>query len=793
MSSIVCGGGHSIAICSNGDVYTWGINTYGQCGYTAQSPVPKKAEVPGKVKGGSAGLAHSFLLLENKSVCVTGWNSNGQLGVQNNFNLFKFTLITLSNINYISCGAVHTLVVLGDGNVYSTGGNSCGQLGLGHFNDTNTFSRVTGLSNISICRSGEEYSIAVSSKSIIYSFGLGNVGQLGYDEQVNNTPKAIPSMGSNLGTEYIACTKSTVLAVTRNFETYSWGIIPNYAEASSKASGPALLSILKSKRVKEIQCLRDTFLICTEYVTSSSYISKIPKDSIEAGKKYNINVNLIDSSSMFVLEPLDKIGVVSFNSSGEMSKGEVIQFFDNYTHIIQLNLIESGYHSVYVFCNGVQLQNSPFVYTVRHSEFKTAKGYVPSDNLVVNAGVGFLVLVKIYDRYGNLVLCDPGLKFSINIGGKCEVIDFEEGCYRVIVYCTELGKHVITLKSNGIVVPMTLEDYSDPEKITEVCTKDTIDAQVLPGIIDPCFCQVVGFKSEYVAGEAISFSIVCKDSYSNTTWHRSKPWEIDMSIAYSLEDSIDYCTTHAKCMSTKSCKVPIKISYESKVIFESCINIHPGPVCIPNTVIKGEGACNSFFTHPVTREFTLEFYDQYFNSCPADLAVESNLEYSIQKRDFFAYNISYSLQQPGKYHFFIYANSEKLEINIDIAKDPSLALKEKLDQDLIQQNKLKLLKEQQQIIETQNKKNFEDELKRKSELKLKEKAMQADAAKQKQLEDAEILRRQKIIERIKMQEITKKRGLDALKKLEEEKKKKEVKKWKRIGGGFVVPFDLEDI
>jgi hypothetical protein len=48
------------------------------------------------------------------------------------------------------------------------------------------------------------------------------------------------------------------------------------------------------------------------------------------------------------------------------------------------------------------------------------------------------------------------------------------------------------------------------------------------------------------------------------------------------------------------------------------------------------------------------------------------------------------------------------------------------------------------------------------------------------------------MERIKMQEVTKKRAGEALQKLEEEKKKREPKKWKRTGGGFVVPFTIED-
>lgn len=171
VNAVLCGGGHSIAICSTGDIYAWGINSYGQCGYSGNDQKIQKVIVPGKVKGGSAGLGHTFLLSDNGEVYASGWNSHGQLGIPNKDFLYQFTKIDIKSANYISCGAVHSLVVLTSGDVLSTGGNSCGQLGLGHFANVNIFTIVPGLKDISICCCGEEFSVAVSTRCQVYTFG----------------------------------------------------------------------------------------------------------------------------------------------------------------------------------------------------------------------------------------------------------------------------------------------------------------------------------------------------------------------------------------------------------------------------------------------------------------------------------------------------------------------------------------------------------------------------------------------------------------------------------------------
>lgn len=171
ITAVIAGGGHSLAIASNGDVFAWGINAYGQCGFSGTAKIPQQIRIQGKVRGGSAGLGHTALIMEDSYLYMSGWNSQGQLGQGNNLNFYEFTSTSIANANYVSCGAAHTLVVLKNGTVLAAGGNSCGQLGLGYFTDQNKFTLIDGLQDISLCRCGEEFSIAISSRSIVYTFG----------------------------------------------------------------------------------------------------------------------------------------------------------------------------------------------------------------------------------------------------------------------------------------------------------------------------------------------------------------------------------------------------------------------------------------------------------------------------------------------------------------------------------------------------------------------------------------------------------------------------------------------
>jgi len=86
---VACGGWHSLALTSDGDVYSWGWNESGQLGHSAEKlssvtphPFPidlGSADDP--VQAISAGSRHSVAVMKSGRVFSWGLNKFGQLGV----------------------------------------------------------------------------------------------------------------------------------------------------------------------------------------------------------------------------------------------------------------------------------------------------------------------------------------------------------------------------------------------------------------------------------------------------------------------------------------------------------------------------------------------------------------------------------------------------------------------------------------------------------------------------------------------------------------------------------------
>jgi DNA repair exonuclease SbcCD ATPase subunit len=197
----------------------------------------------------------------------------------------------------------------------------------------------------------------------------------------------------------------------------------------------------------------------------------------------------------------------------------------------------------------------------------------------------------------------------------------------------------------------------------------------------------------------------------------------------------------------------------------------------------------------------VEFFDGFFNpvqvqvkdlmlsSTAADFSMKNLNEYQIQ--------VSYSISNAGKYEFCfksIHATENSLfKFLISCEKDPSLVLQEQRESELERKRQeLQNLESLRQAQEEQSR--IEQEMRRRADLKKKQKEIEEQESKLKLQEESELKRREKLLTRIKQQETTKKRAFEALQKLEEENSKKshQHKQWKRTGGGFVVPFILEE-
>jgi alpha-tubulin suppressor-like RCC1 family protein len=206
VSAIGVGYAHSLAI-SNGFVYGWGDNSYGQLGSD-----PKTNEVIPVLIAGISNVTsvqgsweNSYALRSNNTVWAWGDNVLGELGIGTyEAASGPVQVAGLSNIISISASpsGTYCLALKNDGTVWAWGGNDgddydpsvCGQLGNGTCNSTNMPTMVVGLSNIVSISAGGIFAMALQNNGTVWAWGDNSAGELGdFGGSSTNTPVQIIS------------------------------------------------------------------------------------------------------------------------------------------------------------------------------------------------------------------------------------------------------------------------------------------------------------------------------------------------------------------------------------------------------------------------------------------------------------------------------------------------------------------------------------------------------------------------------------------------------------------------
>ncbi|KAJ8727556.1 hypothetical protein PYW07_001675 [Mythimna separata] len=185
---VSCGAYHSLALTNNGDLFSWGANSFGQCGLgtmTNKEMIPQQINsllgVP--IAMIACGSNHTFAL--SKSGAVFGWgkNTHGQLGLQDRENkCFPSHLKTLRNVKvcHIACGEDFTVFLTLDGGVFTCGTGEYGQTGHGTTKDELVPRKVMELMGSTVTQvvCGRRHVLCRVGDRIL-ACGYGARGQLG--------------------------------------------------------------------------------------------------------------------------------------------------------------------------------------------------------------------------------------------------------------------------------------------------------------------------------------------------------------------------------------------------------------------------------------------------------------------------------------------------------------------------------------------------------------------------------------------------------------------------------------
>lgn len=244
VTAVAAGGYHSMALANYSSLYTWGNNLYGQLGTnsTADADQPQDINSPvlSNVKRIAAGSLHSIALKTDGTVWAWGRNNYGQLGLADTVDRSTPVLVTNlpGPVKLIAAGGAFSVAVTTDDRVYVWGYNGFGQLGQNPtpgapapavpFRDTPQLVAIPGFSGtIKAVAAGLDHILIMNNQGTIWAWGYNGYGQLGNGTtaDINYTPILIGTFDSTVQVDGL----SPILAIGhhslafKDKKLHAWG------------------------------------------------------------------------------------------------------------------------------------------------------------------------------------------------------------------------------------------------------------------------------------------------------------------------------------------------------------------------------------------------------------------------------------------------------------------------------------------------------------------------------------------------------------------------------------------
>lgn len=224
-SKISTGDEFCIALKTDGTLWTWGDNTYGQLGdnSTADKNAPVQVGTATDWIQISAGTDHALALKSNGTLWAWGRNNVGQFGTASpTSSLVPIQIGTDTNWNKIFAAREHSIAVKTDFTYWVWGANTNGQFGNGTTTSSATPTAITGFNNPVHLSKGHQHSVIIKQDGTLWSSGGNASGQLGNG---NNTQQTTPIQENTLATNWMIVSSrvSHTAALKSDGTLYTWG------------------------------------------------------------------------------------------------------------------------------------------------------------------------------------------------------------------------------------------------------------------------------------------------------------------------------------------------------------------------------------------------------------------------------------------------------------------------------------------------------------------------------------------------------------------------------------------
>jgi alpha-tubulin suppressor-like RCC1 family protein len=265
---IAAGNFHSLALDTQGRLYSWGNNGSGQLGLGnfTNSSVPRLVAFPALVTAWTAigaGSNYSIALGNNGQLYMCGSGYTVDSGGP--FVLFALPVPVPRGVtNWLSfaAGPEHVLAVAGNGALYAWGLGDVGQLGfagIGAVTMPQAVIAPAGVTNWLGLAAGLKHSLGLGGDGNLYSWGGGTSGQLGPGATFSTVPRLVPPPTNVVTWKAIGAGINHSLGVGDNCSVYAWG-----------ANNFGQLGIGSFLQQTNLQAVRNLSDLCAETVVTGT-------------------------------------------------------------------------------------------------------------------------------------------------------------------------------------------------------------------------------------------------------------------------------------------------------------------------------------------------------------------------------------------------------------------------------------------------------------------------------------------------------------------------------------------
>ncbi len=188
---VATGRTHTCAVRTDGTLWCWGDNGYGQVGQSPDSSTvvtaPTQVGTDMDWQQVAGGTGHTCAVRTDGTLWCWGWNDRGQLGLGDLTRRSTPTQVgTATSWRQVTAGGYHGCAIQSDGTLHCWGLNNRGQLGQGDTMDRSSPAQVALDTDWNLVSGGGHHNCGIrSGVGRLLCWGSNNEGQLGIDASGN--------------------------------------------------------------------------------------------------------------------------------------------------------------------------------------------------------------------------------------------------------------------------------------------------------------------------------------------------------------------------------------------------------------------------------------------------------------------------------------------------------------------------------------------------------------------------------------------------------------------------------